>query len=344
MTKKPESVKMAENILSELEKEERDLFLYSGGVDYMSINKLLGAILTKKKRHPNVSLILTTWGGDAHQAYRMARFLQKCYPKAFRVVVFGPCKSAGTLVTTGANELAFGLLGELGPLDVQLTKSDEIAVTNSGLDTLGALAIMRGEAFNAFEEYMIGIVGKSGGTVSMKTASDVAVQLVIGLFQPMVQQIDPHRLSEVNRIMKIAREYGKRLGMPNLKNDKESYLDRLIEGYPAHGFIIDKEEAETIFEKVLDASELEQNAMMFYSNIAATPSEETIIIDIGMALQGLVVETDGENMLKCDKESMGNETTKEQGGKNRERASRKGSAATSKRTPRGDQAKGEKLK
>ncbi len=230
MAEQPESlVSSCKMILADLGEQDRDLFLYSGSIDQNSVNDFFLAVLTRQEKpRSNISLILTTWGGDPHQAYRMAWLLKRLY-STFRVVVLGPCKSAGTLVAVGANELAFGLFGELGPLDIQLTKPDEIAVTNSGLDTLGALAIMRSQAFNSFEENMVDIIKKSRGLVSMKAASDMAAQLVIGLFQPMIQQIDPHRLSEVNRMMRIAKEYGKKLGMPNLKDDKESQLDRLIE-------------------------------------------------------------------------------------------------------------------
>ena len=219
--------------------------------------------------------------------------MRKSY-STFRVVVMGPCKSSGTLVAVGAHELAFGLLGELGPLDIQLTKPDEIAVTNSGLDTLSALAIMRSHAFSSFEEYMVDIVAKSKGTVSMKTARDVAAQLVIGLFQPMIQQIDPQRLSEVNRMMKIVKEYGKKLGMPNLSENKESKLDHLIENYPAHEFIIGREEAETIFNTVLDASQSEQSGALIHTNSAMSPSNRTNIIDIRDELEKLVAIPDGE--------------------------------------------------
>lgn len=337
VTDHPDFAKIVEKIFSNLESEDRDLFLYSGAVDKQSVNELFKVVLGRKDQlRSNVSLILTTWGGDPHQAYRMARLLQKFYSN-FRVVVMGPCKSAGTLVTIGANELAFGFLGELGPLDMQLYKPDEIGVINSGLDTLGALAIMRNHAFAVFEDCMMDIINKSRGTVSMKTASDVASQLVIGLFQPIVRQIDPHRFSEVNRMMKITKEYGKRLGMPNLKDEKESRLDNLIEDYPTHEFIIDKYEAETIFETVLDASELEQSATMIYMDVATRPSHEAIIIDMEVELKKLVVEPDKENMLESNvssREKAKNGKAKtHQAGQNTQRTSRKSSSTSRKGKP-----------
>ena len=337
MTQLPESlVSSCKMILADLGEQDRDLFLYSGSIDQKAVNDFFLAALTRQEKpRSNISLILTTWGGDAHQAYRMAWLLQQLY-STFRVVVLGPCKSAGTLVAVGAHELAFGLFGELGPLDIQLTKPDEIAVTNSGLDTLGALAIMRSQAFNSFEEHMVDIINKSHGLVSMKTASDMASQLVIGLFRPMIQQIDPHRLSEVNRMMRIAREYGKKLGMPNLKDDKESQLDHLIEDYPSHGFIIDKDEAGTIFNTVLEASEHETHAAMIYPH-SLTPSDETKVIDIGAELEKLVAGLDGDKM----EETENGETTAGQTGPKKRRASRKGSKASHKGIQEDDQPNGE---
>lgn len=333
MSKDLELAKLIKDILDELKEEERDLFLYSGGIDQESVNTLFSILTTKQEKHKNVSLILTTWGGDAHQAYRIARLIQNNY-SVFRVVVAGPCKSAGTLVAVGAHELAFDLLGELGPLDVQLTKSDEIIGTKSGLDTLQTLFIMRNEAFSAFEKYMVDLIRKSTGTISTKTASDVATQLVIGLFQPVIQRIDPHRLSEVERMMKIAMEYGKRLGMPNLKQDEESQLDHLIQGYPSHRFIIDKEEASTIFKTVLDASQLERKVITFFLNFVKTPSQDPVIIDVGTHLQNIFTRIDGEEILKSNEEKKGNGIAEEQIGENNQRASGEAHGASREGTPR----------
>ena len=51
--------------------------------------------------------------------------------------------------------------------------------------------------------------------------------------------------------MRVAMEYGNRLNRGNLK---EGALARLISGYPSHGFIIDRDEAATLFERVRDVN------------------------------------------------------------------------------------------
>ena len=324
MTRRAESAELTSDVLAGLKTEDRDLFLYSGTIAQEPVSDFFDVVLRKENKSKNASLILTTWGGLPGPAYRMARFLQNIY-STYRVTVFGPCKSAGTLVAVGANELAFGLLGELGPLDAQLSKSDEIVGTTSGIDTIRTLAIMRTEAFNAFVKYMIDLTKETKGAISMKTASDIAANLVTDLFQPMMQQIDPHRLSEVNRIMNITREYGKRLKMPNLKGNNKSQKERqlgyLIEGYPSHGFVIDKEEARSLFDKVLDVTSIEQNVMKLYYDIVTKPSEKTKIIDVEKALKKYFEDINGKSMLESKKENMGNGITKKQGGENEQRTS-----------------------
>lgn len=260
----------AKKLLEELEDDNRDLFFYSGAITRNSVNKFIPVLLNAKARNRlNASLVLTTPGGNAHHAYRLARLLQDLYD-GFRIVVEGPCKSAGTLVAIGAKELAMSPFGELGPLDVQVAKRDEIVAMASGLDTLGALAIVQTEAFNAFESYMVSIVKRSGSSVSTKTACDISAALVSGLFSPIASQIDPHLLSEVDRMMDIAKAYAERLGSPNLRTDDA--LQSLIGDYPTHEFIIDRKEADTIFSVVLHPTEPETAVVSLFGRLVMEPS------------------------------------------------------------------------
>jgi serine dehydrogenase proteinase len=227
------------------EARDAEMFLYSGPIYSRQVNEFLGSAM-KSRRRPNVTLILTTYGGDAHAAYRMARALQS-YFRNIRLLVVGPCKSAGTLVTLCADELAFGPFGELGPLDIQVTKKDDLMSVASGLDTFQAVSILQNQAFSAFEECMLNLLEGSQGAISTTTACQIASQLVTSLFQPIAAQIDPQRMGEVERMMEVARAYGERLGTENLRSGA---LTRLIESYPSHSFIIDYKEARRLFKKV----------------------------------------------------------------------------------------------
>ena len=98
----------------------------------------------------NVLLILATFGGDAHAAYRIARSFQKFHktiqgpnnqPTGNRFTVFLPsvCKSAGTILTLGADAVILSDMAEMGPIDVQLRKPDEVGERTSGLTPIQAL-------------------------------------------------------------------------------------------------------------------------------------------------------------------------------------------------------------
>jgi hypothetical protein len=264
---------------------EADMFSYSGPIAPGSVGKFMQLAL-EHKQHKNLVLAITTYGGDAHSAYRLARFFQGFYHN-IRVIIIGPCKSAGTLVCICANELAFGPFGELGPLDVQVTRKDEIIPIASGLDTFQALAIIRNYAFRAFEEYMVNIVESSLGAISTRTACEIASSLVTGLFQPLMAQIDPQRMGEMQRMMSVARAYGQRLGGHNLK---ENALRKLIEGYPAHPFIIDFKEASRLFKrvsKITPAEALALNALDDKGACLDEPADDIVFADVSeLATEG----------------------------------------------------------
>ena len=143
---------------------------------------------------------------------------------------------------------------ELGPLDVQLLKVDELGERSSGLTITDAMNTLKTQAFDMFEDYFLQLRFKSGQQITTKSAAEIAANITVGLYSPIYEQIDPMRLGETERALRIALEYGERVGKYNLKPDA---LTKLVAGYPDHGFVIDRMEAETLFEKVRFPSELE---------------------------------------------------------------------------------------
>ncbi|MGC2447707.1 MAG: hypothetical protein WA477_08680, partial [Candidatus Sulfotelmatobacter sp.] len=160
----------------------------------------------------------------------MVRCLKKHYAGGkIRLLIDGPCKSAGAMIALGVDEIAFGPRGELGPLDTQLTKQDEILFMSSGLDILQALSVVTSNAFENCFDNMMELIKRSGGSISTKTAAEIASSVTAGVFQPITAQIDPLRMGEAQRSMRIAREYGERLKSKLLKSGA---LDRLVQDYP----------------------------------------------------------------------------------------------------------------
>jgi hypothetical protein len=229
-----------------------DIYFLSGGVERGVDKAILEQVAGRLTKHLNAVLILTTEGGDADAAFRISRCFQDAYEK-FTVVVAGWCKSAGTLVCIGANELVMGLHAELGPLDVQLAKPDDLSGRISGLTIASAFASLELAAFNLFQRLMLKTIEDSGGAITTKTASAVAATITSGLLAPVYQQIDPNKVGDDYRSMQVAEEYARRLILKGrnlqIRSDWNA-VDALVRGYPSHGFVIDLEEAKRLFRKV----------------------------------------------------------------------------------------------
>ena len=225
------------------------VFVFSAPVYNANVDELHD-LVDRKSSEENATIFLTTSGGDPHAAYRMARCMRAAF-KFVRVVIAGRCRSAGTLVAIGGHEIAMGLWGELGPLDAQMARPDELVARSSGLEVLGAWATTQARGFDAFSQYLVELTEVGLGT---KLSAEIAASLASGIIQPVAAQIDPIRLAEAERSIEIATAYGERLREPNLT---ARGLDTLVKGYPNHEFVIDKPEAEKVFEKVEDLTDAE---------------------------------------------------------------------------------------
>ena len=226
---------------------DADVIHFEGLIERPADQMLIDACITRQRRQ-NVFLMLVTFGGDADAAYRIARCLQNHYEK-FSLYVSGICKSAGTIVAVGAHELVISDHGELGPLDVQMSKKDELWEYQSGLTVMDALTALKDNAFNAFEQIFLDIKRKSGDTITLRTATEIATDMTEGMFAPLYAQIDPIHIGEAARAMSIAGHYGKRLLGQSGNIDLNS-LNFIMSAYPSHGFVIDRQEAESLFEEV----------------------------------------------------------------------------------------------
>ena len=233
---------------------DADILLFNGPITN-PLDRNLTFACRKRKRRKNVVLMLVTLGGEADSAYRIARALQSKYEK-FILYVTGYCKSAGTLIALGANELIIGDDGELGPLDVQMSKQDTLWETQSGLTVNASLLALQSRAYLAFEEFFMQTESRSGGAITVRTASEIATNLTVGLFAPLYAQIDPLHVGEAARAMQIAEHYGRLLLQEGKNLDRRS-LDKLVTEYPAHGFVIGRDEASRIFKSVREPTENE---------------------------------------------------------------------------------------
>lgn len=241
----PESLRLANRISKRLEAE---VLLICGSVD----SEAVSAIVTQceeKAKLPNVLLAITTLGGEPDSGYRLSRYLQSKF-RRFSVFIPSICKSAGTLVAIGAHEVIVGPFGELGPLDVQFYKTDELDQISSGLVAQAAIASLETTAIGMFERYFLRLQQRTDGLITLKTAGDIAADIVAKLLNPVYAQINPFFIGDNDLAMRVAKDYGERLAgySGNLKSPDA--LKALVDAYPAHDFVIDCAEAETIFNNI----------------------------------------------------------------------------------------------
>lgn len=268
---------MMDVVQSASEKYDADVVVYMGDIERPEDDYLIRQC-RRRRRRKNVLLVLTTRGGDPSAAYRIARCFQRAYKTVeksdaktgrqeerkegdFLVLVTSVCKSAGTILALGADKLFMSEHAELGPIDVQVRKPDEVGERTSGLTPIQALQFLENQSLVLFKRHFAALRFSDDLAFSTKMAADLATNITVGLLTPIYQQIDPIRLAEVDRFLRIASEYGERLGKNNLK---DGALERLLVKYPSHGFVIDRDEANDLFIKVEEpCAELEELAKFF---------------------------------------------------------------------------------
>lgn len=266
------SDKFNETLTTLIENNKSDFYLFVATINDITADKFISALRKKEGKNENCTLILTTYGGDPDAGYRIIRTIKRYYAR-LTLYIFGSCKSTGTLMALGADEIVMSDFGEFGPLDIQLTKDDELSNT-SGLNFVQSLMSLNEQLFRAFEENFLGLKRKSRNTITTKTAAEICSKLAVGLISPISAQIDPVKLGEVQRAIKIANEYGTRLC------DRHDLIAKLIVGYPSHGFVIDFGEAKEIFENVRWVNEHESILEQYLHKIVRSEGDEDIISEL----------------------------------------------------------------
>lgn len=159
-----------------VENPARDLVFISHSID-RALHRILSFRLNTYKRNDACTVFLTTYGGDPHAGFRVARCLQHHYSHV-RLVVPSYCKSAGTLIAIAAQQLAIGDMGELGPLDLQFTKPSEVLERESGLDYMQGLNVALTHAMQAFTAFLE--VKRGGMRLPTNQAGKLASEVACG--------------------------------------------------------------------------------------------------------------------------------------------------------------------
>lgn len=252
-----------------------DFYIINGPV-----NELMESMVTICVSSPTnntCAIFLTTYGGSADVAYRVMRLFQRKYSRV-KVVVFSQCKSAGTIMAIGADELYMHESAELGPLDVQVYDGVKSSM-NSGLDFNTALTIARSEVVDSFATTFQMM---TSAKVSRMHAIEAAGRIAQSVASALYSQVDPVTIGAMQRSIAVAMEYGTRLAKRSnsILPDK---LRKLIAGYPAHSFCIDRDEAQDLFNsvhKLEDAPDIVAVLVKYVSKISTPNQDKPFVIKV----------------------------------------------------------------
>lgn len=205
--------------------------------------------LARDLKGKQLLLVLDSPGGRADAAYRIARLLQRT-GATFSVAVPGWAKSAATLLSLGAERVVMGSCAEFGPLDVQLF-THEREEWGSALDEVQSLDRITEAAITQADQAMLFLMTRTGK--KMETLLPYALEFAAKLQAPMVDKIDTIHYTQQSRMLKVAEDYAVRLMAPVAGAERaKEVANRLVNAYPEHGFVIDKEEASRMLPIVND--------------------------------------------------------------------------------------------
>ncbi len=199
------------------------------------------------EKDQKICVLIHSPGGNARCAYQLSRYITR-YCGAYDVLIPSYAKSAATLFSLGAENIILGDYGELGPLDAQIFDSETERI-GSALDEVHALERLHAFALDSFDATMYLLLGKSGKKVN--TLLPMVLKFISDMMEPLLDKIDTVHYTQLSRALKVGEEYAVRLLSTKYgKTVAEKIARTLVEKYPEHGFVIDREEANSIGLKV----------------------------------------------------------------------------------------------
>jgi hypothetical protein len=230
------------------------LMILQGGKDDINgglfdrVQGLLDRTVLTSPQETIIDVWLDSPGGTADAVYKLVLELRsRCC--VLRTVVPDYAKSAATLLALGTDCIYMAPAAELGPLDVQVGHPDREGVRISGLDVRDSLASLGRTAIDLSVQGGATIIQFTG--LPRQEVLHETLQFMAQFLQPVMAKLDPHLLHQAESQIKIAEHYALRmLRARNIAEDKyisddmaRALLRHLVHDYPAHGFVIGRDEA-----------------------------------------------------------------------------------------------------
>jgi hypothetical protein len=188
-------------------------------------------------------------GGVLSCCYRVARLLARS-TGSWEALIPSLATSGATLICLGSSKVVMSDVAQLGPIDPQvLSKRREqffAGERQSPLEAFQAVRYLREFALSSVDATMLFLLERQ---VAPRPAVDTAASFGFNLVQPILSQIEPYDLGALALDNNVAVEYCRRIARPtdsDKKTQREANFRDLVEKYPAHEFVIDREEASAL--------------------------------------------------------------------------------------------------
>ncbi|MBN1518030.1 hypothetical protein JXA32_15815 [Candidatus Sumerlaeota bacterium] len=165
-----------------------------------------------------ILVILHSTGGYVEPAYLIGKLLREYSGEDLHIAVPRRAKSAATLLCCAADRIHMGGLSELGPIDPQIDNLPALGLKSS-VQHIAELVAEYPQATELFSNYL-------------------------------AKAVKPIHIGYYERVAESAVQYAERLLKPHakdLKDNPENIAKTLVYSYKDHGFVIDKQEAVSIF-------------------------------------------------------------------------------------------------
>lgn len=215
--------------------------------------------LREAGRGDNLDILVHSPGGDLTACYQTARLFAR-YTNAWEALVPRFAASGATLVCLGSSKIVLSGVARLGPMDPQVISKRAgkfFAVERqSPLEAFRAVRYLQEVSLEALNSYMVYLLRKQG--IAPQPALEAASQMAIQLVQPISEKIDPYDIGAFALDSDLATNYCRRVCDPaegDKKTQRTVEYRSLVERYPAHEFVIDLSEADTLGLNVEEAPE-----------------------------------------------------------------------------------------
>lgn len=189
--------------------------------------------LQKLGRSDKIDLFLYTKGGDVLTALRLVQLLYE-YTDRFSVLVPYKAYSAGTLIALGASEIVMTKMGELSPVDPNVTSAFNPSDTSNSQIKL---------PINVEDVYSFISIAKE--VVGLKT-DDALVRV----FTNLTEHVHPLAVGGIYRTHALIRSITRELLLMHMSYSDEykinEIIDNLIEKLHSHSFMITRREVRDI--------------------------------------------------------------------------------------------------